>query len=382
MYRAKPILQKESFFGAAPNIFVGKFGYPDVNVGIMSPTENLEEAKLCDDPMTWTKDGFDINQVINQRARLVNSRVKANIKDNTKITSIAKETAMSLNPVDMEVNLSKRPTFSMNFEQIAVPMGSNAKLKKATITENVKVKRKVDKVVDDTALKSVEAVSYLDKHNFNEYFLTKLLSSGNLGLEENRKMVPTRWAITATDDIISKEQLKEIKHHKLVNDYQVYFNNNIGNYYVVLLIPASFSYELFETYLPKSIWNDNNLATIGTDYEPFEGRKDYAKNCTGGYYASKIAITKKLQEMKRQASVLTLRFITDEYFAPLGVWNCRETTKKALESNPVKFDSLELALKYIFAVIKKKFSYDVNILYDASKLLKNIVTQEKLTKYN
>ena len=51
--------------------------------------------------------------------------------------------------------------------------------------------------------------------------------------------------------------------------------------------------------------------------------------------------------MKRQASVLVLRFISDEYLLPLGVWITREASRKALNNKPLKFADKDLMLKYV-----------------------------------
>jgi hypothetical protein len=37
------------------------------------------------------------------------------------------------------------------------------------------------------------------------------LSIGVLGLKKDKKLVPTRWAITATDDILAKKLLEKVK---------------------------------------------------------------------------------------------------------------------------------------------------------------------------
>ncbi|MFA6089077.1 MAG: hypothetical protein WC755_04400 [Candidatus Woesearchaeota archaeon] len=382
MYKAKPVLLKDNFFGSTPNIFVGRFGYPNVNVGILSPTENLDTSYLCDAPKEWANSKLKIPDIIDLRARLVNSRTNVDVKKKIKFLDVAKETAMSIKPVDVEVNLEKKPIFSMNYEQVAIPMGSNARIKSAEITENVNVKKKVQKAVDETDVNATKAINSLDKSGYDEYFLTKLLSAGNVGIGANRKLVPTRYAITAVDDLISKEHLKEIKTFNVIENYEVYYANNLGNHYIVILLPDVFSYELFETYLPESIWNDNSLAETGTDFETYDGRTTYAENCTGGYYAARIAITKKLLSMKKQATVLVFRFITDEYFAPLGVWNCRETTKMSLESKPVKFSDINLSLKYVWAFVKKKFGYDINELYKVSKILAIVTKQKKLHQFS
>ena len=117
-----------------------------------------------------------------------------------------------------------------------------------------------------------------------------------------------------------------------------------------------------------------------TDYEGYNGRKTYAENCAGGYYSVRMAILEKLAQIKRQSSVLALRFITGEYAMPLGVWCTREATRKALQ-NSMQFSSRELMLKYARNLIKKKFNYDLDNLLNKSLLLKNIKTQRKLTSF-
>ena len=89
----------------------------------------------------------------------------------------------------------------------------------------------------------------------------------------------------------------------------------------------------------------------------------------------------KLNELKKQSSVLTLRFITDEYSMPLGVWLVREATRKALQNKPVEFSDRELMLKYAKAFIKRKFNFDLDKILDKSVLLKSIKNQSKLVKF-
>ena len=54
-------------------------------------------------------------------------------------------------------------------------------------------------------IKASEAIEFLYKNEFNEYTLSKILSVGVIGLAKNKKLVPTRWSITATDDILGKK---------------------------------------------------------------------------------------------------------------------------------------------------------------------------------
>ena len=59
----------------------------------------------------------------------------------------------------------------------------------------------------------------------------------------------------------------------------------------------------------------------------------------------------------------------------------REAVRKALKNKPLEFGNKELMLKYAKSLIKKKFNYDINKLFNESKLLKNIKEQSKLTKF-
>ena len=52
----------------------------------------------------------------------------------------------------------------------------------------------------------------------------------------------------------------------------------------------------------------------------------------------------QLAEVRRQASALIVREITEELWAPLGVWVVREAARAALRNPPKSFETLEAAL--------------------------------------
>ena len=84
---------------------------------------------------------------------------------------------------------------------------------------------------------------------------------------------------------------------------------------------------------------------------------------------------------KRQASILALRFITDEYYMALGVWAVRQATRHALKSKPITFSDKNLMMKYAKLLIKKKFNFDLDYLITKSKLLSKIKHQKKLVQF-
>ncbi|HLD89273.1 MAG TPA: hypothetical protein VI894_03630 [Candidatus Nanoarchaeia archaeon] len=377
LFRVKEMLKSETFYGSSPAPFIGRTGYPEVNVGILSPTEIREDAWLHDAPGHWAQQNFQIPRIAELRFSLVNSRSRSNIKNETKIVELSREVGIASKPVDVEIKLKKIPNFKLNIDAYSAPFGPGASIEKASITSNPKVDSKVEKVVSDKDLKAGSAVTYLYSKGYDENFLSKVLSVGAVGIGKNRKLVPTRWSITATDDTIAKYILAEIRDFSEI-DYSAYFGSYLGNYYIILCFPGMWGYELFEMYLPSA---GNNSVNYSTDYEDWKGRKNYAENCAGGYYSVRLAILEKLMSLKRKGSVLALRFITDEYSMPLGVWVTREAARKALACKPIEFSDKELMLKYTDEFVKKKFSFDANKILSQSKLLNNLKVQKKLADF-
>jgi len=380
LFRIKNKIEKEEFTSDAVAPFVGLFGYPNINVGILAPPEQREDAWLYDAPKYWSAENYEIPRIVDFRSSLLNSRYNINIKKRIKLLELSQDIAMSSKPVDVDIQLQEKPKFRLNLDSHIAPTGPNARLKKALITENPKIHTKVYKVFEDVDLKANEAVNYLYENKFDENFLSRLLSVGVLGLKHNRKLTPTRWSITATDDIIGKNLINQIKDYSEINSYFSFFGNYLGNYYLILMFPEVWGYELFETYAPSSL-NFSKPLRYSTDYEDYYGRKSYAETTAGGYYTVRLAILEKFKEMKKQASVLALRFITDEYTMPLGVWITREATRKAMNNNPIEFSSKELMMEYARKLIKKKFNYNVDYLLKESILFKNIRQQKKLMQF-
>ena len=364
---------KKDFSSDAVAPFVGRFNYPNINVGILAPPDETDDSWLYDAPKYWAVNNFQIPKIIDYRSSLINSSFKANIRQRHKFLGLSQEAAMASTPTGIEIALEEKPSFRLNVDSFAAPTGPNAKLKKAKLTENPKIDTKVQKVYYDTDLKANDALIYLYESKFDENFLSRILSVGNVGLKANRKLVPTRWSITATDDALGKHLLTEIKKHNQIN-YSAFFNGYLGNYYLILCFPEVWSYELFEMHI-------SNPTNFMTDYEPYEGRKYYAEETAGGYYTVRLTILEKLNEMKRQGSVLALRFITGDYTLPLGVWVTREAARKSMQSTPIEFASKELMLEYAKKLAKKKFNLDLSDILEKGALLKNIKQQSKLIRY-
>ncbi len=370
---------KQEFFGSAPSPFIGRFGYPTVNIGVLSPQFSGEMSSY-DSPLQWSREKASIGEIASRRYSLVNSRSQADAKTlRGKFLEMVQEVGMARTAAEVEIRLQKKPSLSMKPEKEIMPFGPQADIQQGRITANTVVDRHVENVVADTDLKAAEGIRELYRKGLEENAVSKLLSVGTLGV--HRTLVPTRWSITATDDTIGRKIILDIKDFQ-TGEYRAYFGGHWGNYYLMLFFPEVWSYELFETYLSQKVnpWSKSGYM-YSTDYEGYEGRKTYAEETAGGYYAARLAVAEKMNSLKRQHSCLALRFITSEYNVPLGVWVCREAARKSVQTMGLSFASQELMMQYARMLIQNKFGFEVDMLLRESILLKTKRQQKKLWEY-
>ncbi|MFC1685895.1 hypothetical protein ACFLZZ_02625 [Nanoarchaeota archaeon] len=367
---------KEEFEGSSPpEIFVGRFNYPQVNVGILSPAEfgDTSDKSMVE---KWFAKKMTIPQIFAARSSMIYSRFKAPIKFRKKEKNFQtmQEVAMAAKPTSMEFKLNKRPIMRSKLDKIMPMIGNPALLKSASFQENVKVEKKVDYLVNDTDAKAATSISELHKSRIPISNIIKVLSAGLLGKLRNRKLVPTRWAITATDNNISGILLKNIKHYSTIQDFRLFNGEYLDNHYEILMIPQQFSYEVIEAKVPGSIWNPHKQIMFMKDYESYFGRKDYASEVAGGYYAPRLAITEYLQKIKRQASIFIMREVRPGYNLPCGVGILREITRDALTKKHESFNNLNSAL----TAAQKRMHLPVSEFTKQSLLLKEVRHQRKL----
>ena len=281
------------------------------------------------------------------------------------------EVAMSSKPIGAEFKL-KTPIFINKEQDNHIPLIRNAALVESVkLEENPEIKPKVDYITNDRNAKATTAILELEKSTISTSTIIKILSAGLLGLNKNRKLVPTRWSITAVDDTLSKEKLKKIRYNQEISDFQVFTSEYLGNHYEFLLLPDKFSFEVIEI-------NQNNLELTWHDYESFLGRKNYASSVTGAYYSNRLALTEYLEKQNRQASCLVFREINPQvYTQSMGVGILREISRKAFSNLPEKFSSLKEALEKIGSRIK----LPIQAFTSKSILLKNFGKQTRLEKW-
>jgi hypothetical protein len=158
----------------------------------------------------------------------------------------------------------------------------------------------------------------------------------------------------------------------------VYEFNYLGNRFVILLIPANWSYEWIEAWYPGTAWNPGQQTiAMGGDWESYQGRTTYA-SIGGCYYSVRLAAAEFLAEEQRQARVIALREIYPSFLSPLGVWINREGVRAAFrQSNVKKFNTFQETLEYLTSRLRIALPYWI----DTSVLLKDELCQKKLTQY-
>ncbi len=390
-------------FGASPpGFFVGHFHYPNVYLGPLIPFQefetglNISDYHILDSPELWF--GKPMVDIIKYRSCLVRSNFKLNVnigQKSRKITPSIKtqrllessqELSMASQPVDVEAKLD-RLNLRILVDNHASPVGPSGITEKITITENTKVHPQVDYCVSDIDLTAAEAVSehlYFKGH-VPESTIKRIFSAGLLGEEKKRRIVPTRWTITAVDDIISKGLIKEIKKFPEIDDYQIFEATYLDNHLKILLFPGKFIYEMNEVWAPNTLWNvsldgnNRNLKPqIMTDFEFYGGRKNYASNITGAYYAARKSVCEYLYKIKKQARVLIFREVSGGYVVPLGVWVIRETVNNAMwTSTPTILDNFDDAINKL----TEGFIVEFKHWKKSSKLINYIKTQKTLDNF-
>jgi len=364
-------LNKTHFSGnSPPEIFVGRFNYPNVNAGILSPEgyENTEEMSY---PEIWHEKKFSIYDILSRRGKLIYGKFNLNVKTQSqkKFLNVMQELSMAYKPVSTEMYLQKPPISSSEINRFSPIIFNPAPLDHAKLQENPQIKPKVDYIVSDVHNKALDSINELYLNKISISSINKLLSAGLLGLKTTRKLVPTRWSITAVDDTISKNLLKKIRYYKEIIDILLFHAEYNGNHYEILLLPEKFSFEVIELEI--------NNGKIWHDYELFHGRKNYAENVVGAYYANRLALAEYLDRINRQATAIFFREVRPEYYAPLGVGILRETSRGAFMSSPEKFNTIDEALERAQSRLKSNILNFVN----RSILLKEVGKQKKLNEW-
>ena len=326
------LFSSDSISGTSPpSIFVGSYNYPKVSVGPMVPPIH-GDTSLLDSPEKWV--GKSLEEIVNFRLNLVRGiqKISVNATDGRYIENL-QDVAMSSKPIDSDLEFHKSVS-GISLDGESAPFGPIGEIKSAKFSSSSSTKS-IEKIFYDKDLKSKDAILSLYNTGIDVSRIQKCLSIGMLGKE--RKLVPTKWSITATDDIISKSLAEEILDYSLIDSCKVFSYEHLGNLFSVVLFPHRWIYEMIEA------WYSNGILGFGSDHEDARGL-DHPPSIAGAYFAAKLAIVEYLSKNKIQSGAIILREIRPEYAIPVGVWQIREGIRAAMKKKPFIADNFDHAI--------------------------------------
>jgi len=375
--KSVPLMQSEDISGASPpSVFVGRIGYPYVYAGPLVPPVH-EDTSLYDLPEFWF--GKTIDDIVGFRSMLIRGKHRVHVRkfeEAGKIIEKTRELALAVNPVDVELLLKKKPRGFLLLDDEVQPFGPSAPIRDL-IVSNARWDHQIGKAYNDTDLKATNAVLEIYSKGVLVTKIQRAFSVGAFGLKKNRRLVPTRWSITAVDSIISKELMEKVKTFPEISEYRLYESRYLDNVFEVLMLPNAWSYEAIEAWHPGTVWNPHGREIfLFSDWEGYDGRTTYAE-IGGCYYSARLAVCEQLVKERRQATAIVLREAHPGYIMPVGVWQVRENVRNAMRQKPITFNTLDETLKWVAG----KFQIPLQRWIMRSELLKNALFQKKITDF-
>ena len=316
-----------------PSVFVGSYGYPKVLAGPMLPPMH-GDTTILDLPEHWL--GKSLEEIVNYRLSLVRGIKSVPVSNpQGKYIENLQEVAMSSKPIDSDIEFLKNTTPVTSIDGESPPFGPIGEIKTAKFSNSTSDKI-IQKIFYDKDLLAQNSVLELYNKGIEITRIQKCFSIGMLG--KNRKLVPTRWSITATDDIVSKSLVEQIMEFDIIDSCQVFSYSHIGNYFSVIVFPSRWMFEMQEAWYDQQ----GNIG-FGSDFEDARGLDHYPATA-GAHFAARLGVTEYLFKNKVQAAAMVLREIRPEYAVPVGVWQVREGIRMAMKQRPHLVSSFDEGL--------------------------------------
>lgn len=313
--------------GTAPSLFIGSQHFPAVSGGPLLIGES-------DNPEVWLARNYNIEDIVSLRARTIRALSPAR-----QLVQELQEIAVASRPVDVEAYFSKPVTPALLFDGTLAPIGLRAEMADLEVLDHPPAERRVNQVISDTDLHATEAVPMLYRDGIDTHQITQIFSTGLLGVK--RHIVPTRWAITAVDDMLGNNLAMDVNRLSPMGEIQIRSGNLFGNQMICILVPGDWKFEMIEIWEKNSLWSKDG-DTIISDRE--KGRKKGYSPITGAYYAARLAILERFAIEGFKGTVIAIRRVSSDYWTPLGVWVVREATRAAMCNAPFIFETFTQAV--------------------------------------
>jgi len=345
-----------------PSVFIGTHAYPKVYAGPIIAASH-GDTRILDTPESWIPGGISQEEIIRYRMSLVRGKQRVSINDiHNPFVEKLQEIALSSSSVESEVTFETQPSGMMLSDESS-PHGPSGRIEQFEI-EKGRWDHNLERAYHDTDLGASGAVIDLHYQGVPFSGIQKAFSVGTMGAGRKRKLVPTRWAITACDTILGDHLLSRVRQNSIIDCYRVHEYDSLNNHYAVLLLPSAWQYEWIEAFLHVL----GREEMIFADHEGHRKKQGYSP-VGGCYYSCRMAVLDSLAKEGKQAGAIILREARRGYI-PLGVFNVRENVKHAMGSSPKEFDGISDALRYLangFSLPHTRFMEESTLLAGLSK---------------
>jgi len=372
--RTLPMVSGTTLDGSTPpGVFVGRFGYPKVALGpLLSPMHGSTE--LLDTPEAWV--GRSVEEVVGFRTGLVRGTVRYRVTDADRPEGLLERLqllGLAVESVESEAEFRRPPRGHLSLSESSPPFGPSAPLERVRLDVR-KVDPDLDRLSSDVHASARVAVEELYDRGVRVSRIQRAFSVGALGRQGRRRLVPTRWSITAVDDLVSKQLLATVRDLPELGETLLYSLTALDNRWLIAFLPGTYRYESIETWYPNTVWNPSpDRVVMMGDHEGYQGRTTYA-SIGGCYYAARLATAEALVRLHRQAGVVVLREVHPGELLPLGVWNVREHVREALRRPPQHLTGLD----DLFVAMRREFAIPLDRWLQASAVLHDARTQRRL----
>jgi len=358
-----------------PSLFVGQYGYPNVRIGPMISSQCNDTTILAKTEL-WA--GRKLEEIAGYRLSLVLGTKSINVRDTSgRFVRDLQVLAMSKSPAESEAVFEKNRLIDTDLMKEycidfgITPFGPTAPLKAFKIG-SFSTDQRIEKAYCDSDLPAVDAIMKLYLNGVETSVVERVLSLGMLGLKKKRKLVPTRWSISATDDMISSTLAKKIEANSIIDYFEVTRYSHLANDYSVILIPE----EVWRFEMLESWFSTTGQISRSGDYE-YARKFQHNPTIAGSFFASRLAVAEHLAHRQKRAAAIVLREIHPEYVIPLGVWQIREGVRESLKRPPQKFETLDCALSYACS----NMSTSKNEVERQSRLWRVLKTQTRISDF-
>ena len=314
-----------------PGLFVGRFGYPKIALGPLLSPEHGNTA-LYDTPEEWV--GRPVQEVVGFRTGLIRGMQRYWVTEAETPDRLVQELqllALSEGSVEAEAKFRRPPRGTLTLSAELPPFGPTAPIERVHLDVR-RVDARLDRAAGDTDATARTSVSELYERGVRISRIQRAFSAGTLGRRGRRRFVPTRWSITAVDDLLGLNLREEVRDLPELDEIRLHRYTALDNRWFLAFLPGTFRYESIEAWYPHTLWNPGEAPPILLgDHEGPRGRKSYA-SMGGCYYAARLAMLEAMLTMRRQAGALVFREVHPGEILPLGVWNVREHVRAALRA--------------------------------------------------